>query len=110
MKYSNKTFPKALKEIIDKKNVALRKLAAKTNYSFCYFSILKKRKNHPPLETIENISEGLGIPPEYFLEYRINKLTNLLMDNPEVTDDILNYANDQINNNKGNEKDERNSN
>ena len=103
MNYSNKTFPKALQEIINKKDIALRKLAAKTNFSFCYFSILKKRNNHPPFETIENISEGLEIPPEYFLEYRINKLNKILMDNPQITDDVLNYA-DQISNNTENDK------
>ncbi len=101
MNYSNKAFPKALEEIIAKKDMALRKLAAKTNYSFCYFSILKKRKNHPPLETIENISEGLGIPPEYFLEYRINKIEKLLIRNPEIIDDVLDFAKDQIDNGDG---------
>ena len=48
MKYSNKPFPKALKEIMEKKDVVHRKLAAKTNFSFSYFCVLKKRKNILP--------------------------------------------------------------
>ena len=92
MKYSNEPFYKALKEIMEKKDIVHRKLAAKTNFSFSYFCVLKKRKNNPPVETIKIIASGLGIPPEYFLEYRIDKLIRLLMDNPAVTDDVFNLA------------------
>ena len=92
MKYSNKPFSEALKEIMEKKDVIHRRLAVKTNLSFSYFCVLKKRKKHPPIETIENIASGLEIPPEYFLEYRINKLIKLLMDNPAATDDVFEYA------------------
>ena len=99
MKYSNKPFPKALKEIMEKKDTVHRKLAAKTNFSFSYFCVLKKRKNHPPVETIKKIASGLGIPPEYFLEYRIDKLIKLLMDNPAATDDVFNFAKELVENN-----------
>jgi len=92
MRYSNKPFPKALKEIMKKKDVVHRKLAAKTNFSFTYFCVLKKRKKHPPIKTIKSIAAGLGIPPEYFLEYRIDKLIKLLLENPKLTDDVLNYT------------------
>jgi len=99
MKYSNEPFYKALKEIMEKKDIVHRKLAAKTNFSFTYFCVLKKRKNNPPVETIKNIASGLGVPPEYFLEYRIDKLIKLLMDNPAVTDDVFNFAKELVENN-----------
>jgi hypothetical protein len=92
MKYSNKPFYKALKEIMGEKDIVHRKLAAKTNFCFSYFCVLKKRKKHPPVETIKKIASGLEIPPEYFLEYRIDKLTKLLMNNPVLIDDIFNFA------------------
>ena len=92
MKYSNEPFYKALKKIMEKKDIVHRKLAAKTNFSFTYFCVLKKRKNNPPVETIKKIASGLGVPPEYFLEYRIDKLIKLLMDNPALTDDVFNFA------------------
>ena len=108
MKYSNKPFSEALKEIMDKKDVIHRRLAAKTNLSFSYFCVLKKRKKHPPVETIENIASGLEIPPEYFLEYRINKLIKLLMDNPTATDDVFEYAIELVKNNlKATEKNDK---
>ena len=98
MKYSNNPFPKALKEIMDKKDIVHRKLAAKTNFSFSYFCVLKKRKKHPPVETIKKIASGLGIPPEYFLEYRIGKLVKLLMDNPAATDVVFDFARELVKN------------
>jgi hypothetical protein len=38
------------------------------------------------------MAENTEIPPEYFLEYRIDKLTKLLKDNPSIADDVFNYA------------------
>src|SRR4030043_13864 len=81
---------------MEKKDIVHRKLAAKTNFSFSYFCVLKKRKKHPPVETIKNIASGLGIPPEYFLEYRIDKLIKLLMNNPTAADDVFNFAKEKI--------------
>jgi transcriptional regulator with XRE-family HTH domain len=91
VKYSNKKFNIALKEILDKEKVKLRGLAGKTNLNFTYFSKLKNRTKHPPLKTIELIAEGLNIPPEYFLEYRIHKITDFLLENPEFTEPLLTY-------------------
>jgi len=99
MKHCIKTFPRALKEIMDKKDIIHRKLAAKTNFSFSYFCVLKKRKGHPPIETIKKIAQGLEIPPEYFLEYRINKIVKLLMDNPAMADNVFNFTNELVRNN-----------
>jgi len=90
--YSNKNFGTALKEIIDKKRIKLRSLANKTNLNYSYFSKLKKREGHPPITTIELISDGLGIPPEYFLEYRIYKIEEILKNNPHIIDKTLNYV------------------
>ncbi len=91
MIYSSKNFGTALKEIIEKKKIKLRSLGKKTNLNYSYFSKLKKRKNCPPISTIQLISQGLGIPPEYFLEYRIYKINKLLKKNPYLIDTTLDY-------------------
>ncbi len=93
MQYSNKYFGQALKEIIEKKKIKLRSLANKTNLNYSYFSKLKKRKHSPPENTIEIIAAGLNISPEYFLEYRVNKVEKLLLDNPELINKTLHYIN-----------------
>lgn len=90
--YSNKNFSTALKEIIDEKRIKLRSLANKTNLNYSYFSKLKKREGHPPITTIELISDGLDIPPEYFLEYRIYKIEKILKKYPHIIDKTLNYV------------------
>ena len=92
MKYSNKHFRVALKDIINKKSVVQRKLAAKTNFCFSYFCVLKKRQKHPPIETIEKIAKGLEIPPEYFMEYRIDKIVKLLTNRPELAEKVFGFA------------------
>jgi len=91
MIYSSKNFGTALKEIIEKKKIKLRSLGKKTNLNYSYFSKLKKRKNCPPISTIQLISHGLGIPPEYFLEYRIYKINKLLKNNHYLIDTTLDY-------------------
>ena len=93
MRYSNKSFGTALKEIIEEKKIKLRSLANRTNLNYSYFSKLKKRKNRPPISTMEIIAAGLNIPPEYFLEYRIYKIEKILKNNPHLIDKTLNYLN-----------------
>ena len=91
MKYSNKKFNIALKEILDENKVKLRGLASKTQYNFTYFSKLKNRIKQPPIKTIEVIAKGLNIPPEYFLEYRVHKVTEYLLENPELIEPVMSY-------------------
>jgi transcriptional regulator with XRE-family HTH domain len=92
MIYSSKNFGAALKEIIEEKKIKLRSLGKKTNLNYSYFSKLKKRKNCPPISTIKLISHGLGIPPEYFLEYRIYKISKLLKKYPHLIETTFDYV------------------
>jgi len=108
MKHSNKPFSKALKDIMNKKDVVHRKLAAKTNFCFSYFCVLKRRKKHPPVETIKKIAHGLDIAPEYFMEYRINKIVELLTNKPDVADRVFELAVELVENNlKATEKNDK---
>jgi transcriptional regulator with XRE-family HTH domain len=93
-KYSYKKFHLALGDILKEKNVKLRGLAARTNLNYTYFSKLKNRKNSPPIKTIKIIASGLAIDPDYFLEYRIQRIIDFLEDNPEYVDDIVSYLED----------------
>lgn len=38
---------------------------------------------------MEIIARGLNISPEYFLEYRIHKITEVLLENPEFLEPVL---------------------
>lgn len=89
--YSKKKFCQAFSDILREKNVKLRGLAARTNLNYTYFSKLKNREKSPPIKTIEIIASGLGIDPEYFLEYRINRITAFLQDNPGHIQTVMSH-------------------
>lgn len=100
MMYSNKKFGIALKELLEQKKIKLRSLANKTNLNYSYFSKLKKRESSPPISTIELISGGLGISPEYFMEYRIHKIEKQLKDYPHIIDKTFDFVNNLSNKEK----------
>jgi transcriptional regulator with XRE-family HTH domain len=100
MKYSNKIFCEAFSELLKEKKIKLRSLAAKTNLNYSYFSKLSTRKTAPPIETIANISNALEINPEYFIEYRLFKLTEILKNAPEILGEVLNFTYELGNKNK----------
>ncbi|MCL5071571.1 MAG: helix-turn-helix domain-containing protein [Actinobacteria bacterium] len=87
MEKSYKSFNLALKEILEKKKIKFRTLENRTNLSYTYFSKLKNRKKSPPIETIKIIASGLDIPAEYFLEFRLHKIYELLRENPELLEE-----------------------
>ncbi|MCL4417081.1 MAG: hypothetical protein M1365_10350 [Actinobacteria bacterium] len=87
MEKSYKSFNLALKEILEKKKIKFRTLENRTNLSYTYFSKLKNRKKAPPIETIKIIASGLDIPAEYFLEFRLYKIYELLRENPELLEE-----------------------
>ena len=92
MKYSNKIFCEAFRELLKEKKVKLRSLAAKTSLHYSYFSKLSTRKTAPPIETIANISNALEINPEYFLEYRLFKLAQILKNSPEILEVVSKFT------------------
>ena len=94
VEHSNKIFCEALSELIKEKKAKLRSLAAKTNLDYSYFSKLTRRKGAPPIETLINISNALDVSPEYFIEYRIYKLNEVIKNNPEIMEEILTFAYD----------------
>ncbi len=100
MKYSNKLFCEAFSELLKEKKIKFRSLAAKTNLHYSYFSKLSKRKSAPPIETIINISNALEIDPEYFVEYRIFILTEILKNAPEDINEVLDFTYKLCNKNK----------
>ncbi|MCE5330084.1 helix-turn-helix domain-containing protein [bacterium] len=94
MEHSNKDFSEALSDLIKEKKIKLRSLAAKTSLDYSYFSKLTRRKGAPPIETLINISNALDVAPEYFIEYRIHKLNEVLKNNPEIIEEVLTFAYD----------------
>jgi transcriptional regulator with XRE-family HTH domain len=88
MDYTDKSFSEALAEILKKRHIKLRSLGAKTNLNYSYFSKIISEKKVPPIETITNIAQALEIKPEFFVEYRIHKICEILYNNPEFVDEV----------------------
>lgn len=84
----------ALSDALKESNTKLRGLASRTNLNYTYFSKLKNREKSPPIRTIEIIAHGLGIPPDYFLEYRIHKIADFLFANPEFVEPLMSHIED----------------
>ena len=93
MKYTNKTFSEAFKDILKKKQIKLRSLGQKTSLNYSYFSKIIKQKRIPPIDTIENISNALEIDPEFFVEYRIHKISEILYNNPQLINEVGSFIN-----------------
>ncbi len=91
MNYTNKSFSEAFAEILKERQIKLRSLGTKTNLNYSYFSKIIRKKKVPPIDTIENISNALEIEPEFFVEYRIHKICEILYNNPQLTDSVSHY-------------------
>lgn len=82
--YSNKDFAEALFELKDRARLSYGQIADKCGLSDAYLVNIVNRKNLPPNDVnIKKIAKALGVKPEYFFEYRLRRLINLLKDNKE---------------------------
>ncbi|HAX18497.1 MAG TPA: hypothetical protein DCY00_07905 [Actinobacteria bacterium] len=91
MNYTNKSFSEAFAEILKEKRIKLRSLGLKTNLNYSYFSKIIRKKKVPPMDTIENISSALEIEPEFFVEYRIHKICEILYNNPHLVNNVSSF-------------------
>ncbi|MDD3520418.1 MAG: hypothetical protein PHU65_04180 [Actinomycetota bacterium] len=91
MNYTNKSFSEAFEEILRERRIKLRSLGIKTNLNYSYFSKIIRKQKVPPIDTIENISNALEIEPEFFIEYRIHKICEILYNNPDLVDNVSHY-------------------
>ncbi len=93
MNYTNKSFSEAFEDILKKKQIKLRSLGQKTNLNYSYFSKIIRQKKVPPMDTIENISNALEISPDFFVEYRIHKISEILYNNPQLVNQVSSFTN-----------------
>ncbi len=83
-------FGDALKDIMGKRELSYNQLSYKCGLSGQYLNQIVNRKSLPPKdENLLKIAKALEIEPEYFFEYRLRKLFNLLNDTREYLDPFL---------------------
>lgn len=80
--YTIKDFHIAFKELKENQNLSLGQIAIKTGLSKSFLSDIMNNKVLPPKdEFIEKIAKALGVGSDYFFEYRLRRLNDLIKKN-----------------------------
>jgi len=88
--YSYKDFAEALFDLKDNARLSYGQIADKCGLSDAYLVNIVNRKNLAPnSKNIKKIAKALKVEPEYFYEYRLRRLNNLLNNNREHVDLFL---------------------
>ncbi len=83
-------FGDALKDMMGKRELSYNQLSYKCGLTGQYLNQIVNRKSLPPKdENLLKIAKALEIEPEYFFEYRLRRLFNLLNDAREYLDLFL---------------------
>ena len=83
-------FSDALKGLMHEKKLSYNQLAYKCKLSPQFLQQIVTKKVLPPKDKfVKVIAKSLNVEPEYFFEYRLRKLINLLKDNREYLDLFL---------------------
>jgi hypothetical protein len=88
-RFSQERFPLALKGLMDERHLSYRQLAYKTKLSAGYLNHLTKGTRPVPADpVIAVIAEALCVEPDFFLEYRLRQVTDVLDGAPALADKL----------------------
>jgi transcriptional regulator with XRE-family HTH domain len=86
-RFSEAPFPEALKGLMEERHLSYRQLAYKTQLSAGYLNHLTKGSRPVPADlVIENLAAALKVGPDFFLEYRLRQVAQVLGDSPPLAD------------------------
>jgi transcriptional regulator with XRE-family HTH domain len=84
---STDRFPDALRGLMEERSLSYRQLAYKTHLSAGYLNHLTKGSRPVPADNvIETLAHALHVEPDFFLEYRLRKLVEVLDSVPRLAD------------------------
>jgi transcriptional regulator with XRE-family HTH domain len=88
-RFSQEQFPDALKGLMEERHLSYRQLAYKTKLSAGYLNHLTKGTRPVPSDpVIEVIAEALLVEPDFFVEYRLRQVAEVLGGAPALTDQL----------------------
>ncbi len=88
-RYSQRRFRHALRDLMEERRLSYRQLAYKTKLSAGYLNHLTKGTRPVPSDdVIQTLANALLVRPDYFLEYRLRKVTEVLDEEPLLTDTL----------------------
>lgn len=83
--FSELAFGAAIGGLIDASGMSLRAAARAVEVDVSYLSRLRTGALPPPPDpTLERLARGLGVRPEYFLEYRVRRIADALGRDPSL--------------------------
>ncbi len=85
LEHSDRPFHQTLNSLFSANQIGLREFARKSGVNYSYLSKLKNAKMPPPSnEVIQRIARGFRVSADYFLEYRIRHVYQLLLHDPDL--------------------------
>lgn len=88
-RFSQERFPEALKGLMEERHLSYRQLAYKTKLSAGYLNHLTKGTRPVPADpVIEVIAEALLVEPDFFVEYRLRQVAEVLDGAPALADQL----------------------
>jgi len=88
-RFSQDRFPIALKGLMDERQLSYRQLAYKTKLSAGYLNHLTKGTRPVPADPVMAvIAEALRVEPDFFLEFRLRQVTDVLDGSPALADKL----------------------
>lgn len=88
-RFSQDRFPVALKGLMDERQLSYRQLAYKTKLSAGYLNHLTKGTRPVPADPVIAVVAGaLRVEPDFFLEYRLRQIADVLDSSPTLADKL----------------------
>lgn len=86
---SRERFPDALRSLMEERRLSYRQLAYKTKLSAGYLNHLTKGSRPVPADAvIESLAHALHVEPDFFVEFRLRKLADVLDGAPVLADTL----------------------
>ena len=88
-RFSSARFPEALKGLMEERHLSYRQLAYKTKLSAGYLNHLTKGTRPVPADPVMAvIAEALCVEADFFVEYRLRQVADVLDNAPELADKL----------------------
>jgi transcriptional regulator with XRE-family HTH domain len=88
-RFSQERFPAALKGLMEERHLSYRQLAYKTKLSAGYLNHLTKGTRPVPANPVmATIATALCVDPDYFLEYRLRQVAEVLDQSSQLADTL----------------------
>lgn len=91
-RHTTRPFPEALRELMSAKGIDQPRLAALAELNQSSISRYLDGLRRPSLSSMESIARALEISPDFFLEYQVDKVKEIMEKRPELASRVYQEA------------------